>query len=414
YFLVVSQFLSRQDLLGKKVEYYWCRDEKELNAVLGFRNKFPKGTAMAMYQKVFSTFPCDSLPYIASLFMYKPFFIRYGIYSYSKKETEYAGYSYNFWIANRSEKPSLNKSLFLSGYNGFVSNAPIMPNIEFSSLFAFLMEKLGEEKIKDFIRECKPENAADEFEKITGERLEKIEAEWIKHITGEKIEITGMDSLFTPHFKIKYDKEFKFFVEGIGNTVEDGYKNVCDKLSYFPDENKKITINFFNNENFLDETGKYATGTVQNKEIYINTPIWSYEEISSVVSHELTHLFVFSIIKDKAISPFPPLWFYEGLPRYAGNEKKFILLYWGNTLSFIPPERIKLPKNEEDIFWETWACSAIEFLFENWGKEKVNKLLVVLGETGNFETAFRKVIGISTSKFERLWKKDIKKKFWTY
>ncbi|MDD2889752.1 MAG: hypothetical protein PHE49_03825, partial [bacterium] len=42
YFLVVSQFLSRQDLLGKKVEYYWCRDEKELNAVLGFRNKFPK------------------------------------------------------------------------------------------------------------------------------------------------------------------------------------------------------------------------------------------------------------------------------------------------------------------------------------------------------------------------------------
>lgn len=418
YFLVISQFLSKQDLFGKKVDYYLCRDEKELNDVLGFRNKFSQKHAVAMYQKVFSTFPCDSITYIASLLMDKPIFVKYGIYMYSKKGQEYAGYSYDFWITRLPRQPSFKKTFFASGYNTFISNdSYLLPNAHCVSLFGFLMKKLGEEKIKDFVRECTPENAAEELEKITGERLEEIEAEWTKHIAGGETKVTGIDSLFTMHFKIRYSKEFSLLVDKITNTIEDEYKKVCDGLSYFPDENEKITVNFLNNEKFVEKIGISNKGTIQNGEIFINTPVEPSKDISALVAHELTHLFAQSIGKYKTLSQYPPLWFHEGLPRYVGKQKEFIVLEWGNFLSFIPPERLKLPKREEerqDIGFELSVYSAIEFLFENWGKERVNKLLIVLGETGNFETAFRKVIGISTSKFERLWKKEIKKKFWTY
>lgn len=151
-------------------------------------------------------------------------------------------------------------------------------------------------------------------------------------------------------------------------------------------------------------------GLMQDGEIFIDDPILNPELISSAILHELTHLIVRLIAGDIKSLPW---WFDEGLARYVGGEKDFILITWGNVLSCVPPEKLNLYQTEEavkDFSWELSAYSAVEFLYENWGKEKANRLIVVFGENNDFESAFKEIIGMSTSKFERLWKKKNKRK----
>jgi len=144
----------------------------------------------------------------------------------------------------------------------------------------------------------------------------------------------------------------------------------------------------------------------------------SYEDLRHVVVHELTHAFMFDLLYGGNATALlarqsffsVPLWFAEGLAEYMSlgmepNAEMF--LRDGTITNYLPP----LYYAGGYIVYKE-GQSAISFLAERHGEERIREVLQKTRQMRNFDRAFERTIGMPVDKFDQQWRLWLKKRYW--
>jgi hypothetical protein len=144
----------------------------------------------------------------------------------------------------------------------------------------------------------------------------------------------------------------------------------------------------------------------------------SYEDLRHVVVHELTHAYMFDLLYGGSAASLiarqgfysPPLWFAEGLAEYVslGMESNAeMFLRDGVVDGYLPP----LSYASGYIVYKQ-GQSAIAYLVDRYGEDRLRDLLQQIRVTHNFDRAFQRSLGTSVEKFDEQWRLWLRKRYW--
>jgi Tol biopolymer transport system component len=145
----------------------------------------------------------------------------------------------------------------------------------------------------------------------------------------------------------------------------------------------------------------------------------SYEDLRHVLYHELTHVFMFdivygglveSVIRQAYTNPVP-LWFVEGLAEYVSSgwdsEAEMILRDLTLSDSIIPLQYL----------WGGYLVykegqSAVCFIADTYGPEKIEEMVKTVAKTHNLERALMEATGFTTTELSQEWEQALRKRYW--
>jgi Tol biopolymer transport system component len=144
----------------------------------------------------------------------------------------------------------------------------------------------------------------------------------------------------------------------------------------------------------------------------------SYEDLRHVVVHELTHAVMFDMLYGGSAAALIarqgfyqiPLWFAEGMAEYMSlgeesNEQMF--LRDGDLEGYLPP----LEYSGGYIVYKQ-GQSAINYLVDRFGEERLRDILERSRQMHNFDAAFQRSVGTPVHKFDEQWREYLKRKYW--
>jgi Tol biopolymer transport system component len=145
----------------------------------------------------------------------------------------------------------------------------------------------------------------------------------------------------------------------------------------------------------------------------------SYEDLRHVLYHELTHVFMFdivygglveSVIRQAYTNPVP-LWFVEGLAEYVSSgwdsEAEMILRDLTLSDTIIPLEYLY---GGYLVYKE--GQSAVCFLADTYGPEKVKEIVRTVAKTHSLERALMDATGFTTAELSKEWERALKTRYW--
>ncbi len=191
--------------------------------------------------------------------------------------------------------------------------------------------------------------------------------------------------------------------------MDDAYRQVGRELNYFPDTT--FTVIIYSQRDFRDVTRlpEWAGGAYGIFDGVIRIPIRGAEgqekELRRVLFHEYTHALVHTL------AAAPPLWLNEGLAEYlsggwpqkTGQHIPLTALHDKGSFGRLGDIRLV-----GLAYWESY--SAVAYLIDRYGIDRVMQLLRTLGKTGDPDQAFREALGISYRELVETWEPEWKKK----
>jgi Tol biopolymer transport system component len=144
----------------------------------------------------------------------------------------------------------------------------------------------------------------------------------------------------------------------------------------------------------------------------------SYEDLRHVVVHELTHAYMFDMLYGGSAASLiarqgffsVPLWFAEGLAEYysLGMESNAeMFLRDGAVAGYLPP----LQYAGGYLVYKQ-GQSALAFLVERHGEDRLRDLFQRIRVTRNFDRAFQRSMGLSVERFDEQWRTWLRKTYW--
>jgi Tol biopolymer transport system component len=178
--------------------------------------------------------------------------------------------------------------------------------------------------------------------------------------------------------------------------------------------------NDFSQTNVTPELIEQGTGGFT--ELYHNRVVLpftgSYEELRHVVVHELTHAFMFDELYGGSAAELMarqsllsvPLWFAEGLAEYMSlgmepNAEMF--LRDGIIEGYLPPLEVS-----GGYLVYKQGQSAISYLVDRYGEERLRELLRRMRQARSFDRAFERVMGSPVRKFDEQWREWLRRAYW--
>jgi len=144
----------------------------------------------------------------------------------------------------------------------------------------------------------------------------------------------------------------------------------------------------------------------------------SYEDLRHVVVHELTHAFMFDMLYGGSAASLiarqsfysVPLWFAEGLAEYFSlglepNAEMF--LRDGIVEGYLPP----IAYSGGYLVYKQ-GQSALSFLVDRFGEDRLRDVLRRLRQMRNFDRAFERSVGMPVAKFDEQWRQWLRKQYW--
>jgi tetratricopeptide (TPR) repeat protein len=232
----------------------------------------------------------------------------------------------------------------------------------------------------------------------------------------------------TPHFVITLDeKKDGVLIDYLTDALEKTYRVMAQQYGFRPRE--KVRIELFPDPRAfylasmlsvrdIEVTG--AVGLTKFNKLQILSPralVYGYRWLDAI-SHEYMHYLIVKLTSNRA-----PIWFHEGMAKYEETR-------WRNGPSYLSPlyrtllaralaeERlirfdqmepslIKLETPEDVQLAYAQAASAIEFIIEKSGYEKLEEIMnrMASSTTMGAGEAIREVLGLQFSDFEEKWKK---------
>jgi Tol biopolymer transport system component len=144
----------------------------------------------------------------------------------------------------------------------------------------------------------------------------------------------------------------------------------------------------------------------------------SYEDLRHVVVHELTHAFMFDMVYGGSAASLiasqsffsVPLWFAEGLAEYysLGMESNAeMFLRDGAVAGYLAPLQ-----HAGGYLVYKQGQSALAYLVERHGEDRLRDLFQRLRVTRNFDHAFQRSMGLSVARFDEQWRTWLRKTYW--
>jgi Tol biopolymer transport system component len=230
--------------------------------------------------------------------------------------------------------------------------------------------------------------------------------------------------LTTPHFEFYFYQGSDAFVLRAALIMEDGYRMLSEKLQEtLPWRVPVILYSAHNDflENNIAETllpeGVQAFAEPSRKRIVLPFT-GSYEAFSHTAIHELSHVFTFQIVYNRLMDNVfsqnylfsMPLWLGEGVAEYLSEG-------WDPEADMFIRDAVihdYLPDLDYAGGFMVYKAgqSALNYIEDTYGSEKVRELLYALGSTRSGDVALERTLGLDVREFSARWKKALRKHYW--
>ena len=208
-------------------------------------------------------------------------------------------------------------------------------------------------------------------------------------------------------------------------ALEDAYKEIREELNYTLTERVPIIIyashNEFQQTNVISELIPEGVGgfteVFQNRIVIPFTG--SYEDFRHVLHHELTHAVWFDLLYGNAIKSIfsrealfrPPLWFSEGYAEYSSRQgwdlEADMFVRDAVIEGYLPPLELM-----GGFLAYKGGQSAINFISEKYGEEKIFEILSKGKVQVTMERAVKAALGLSMKDLSDHWQKALKRIYW--
>ncbi|UCH84869.1 MAG: PD40 domain-containing protein, partial [Candidatus Latescibacterota bacterium] len=230
--------------------------------------------------------------------------------------------------------------------------------------------------------------------------------------------------LTTPHFEFYFHQGAEAFVVRAALVMEDGYRMLSDKVA--ADLPWRVPVILYSAHNDFLQTnvstqllpeGVQAFAEPSRKRIVLPFT-GSYKAFAHTAIHELAHVFTFQIVYNKLLDNafsrnylFPmPLWIAEGVAEYlaVGWDAESDMYIRDAVIHDYLPDL----QYASGFMVYKGGQSALNYVEQVYGKEKVRELLYTLGSTRSADIALDRTLGLSTAEFSKRWKKALRKHYW--
>ena len=230
--------------------------------------------------------------------------------------------------------------------------------------------------------------------------------------------------LNTPHFEIFFYPEAEELAVRAAVIVEDAYQRLSRVFDHQFGQQVPFILyaspNDFQQTNISD--GLIGEGTGGFSEPMRNRMVLPYPGDNAgfvhVINHELVHVFMFDIVykslqnNDVRRRWFPvELWFAEGMAEWFSSGWEQNADMWMRDAT-IYDWVVPLPRIYGGYQVYKQGQSAMRYIANTYGEEKVVELFKTLGRTSNVDRALVQTIGLNTEDFSEEWIKSLKKEYW--
>jgi hypothetical protein len=226
----------------------------------------------------------------------------------------------------------------------------------------------------------------------------------------------------TDHFDVYYYPELEKHLERVAGYAESAYQRISGELKHDLSERTPLilfkTQSEFQQQNISGE--ELPEGVLAFAEPERNRMVLPIDEppdqLYRLITHELTHVFEFSIIPRGIIGTNLPLWMDEGLANYMAG-------YW-NILDLMQVRDAAITDNVPKMSeFETAPLSGrltysmghatFEFIESKWGKEGLRQFLFSLRKNviGGGESAYEEALKLKPEEFDEQFDRYIKERF---
>jgi hypothetical protein len=234
----------------------------------------------------------------------------------------------------------------------------------------------------------------------------------------------------TEHFKIYYYTQNESLVKKVAAAAEAGYKRISDYLNVKVKRKGKVPIIFYSTAIDFELTNiagyvppgavAFAESTTYRVVIQGDAP---FDDLTHTITHELGHIFEYTILGNRSRYISPPLWFMEGFSEFiTGDWDQFAMLtVRDRVLTDRIPKiskdgRLTTPYYNARIIPYDFGHMMYDFLDEKHGKRGIKKLLYSArgGSMFRGRRNLLKVFDYSPKLFNFEFGKWLRKKFETY
>lgn len=234
----------------------------------------------------------------------------------------------------------------------------------------------------------------------------------------------------TAHFDIYYDSSTERMLPIIAQYLEESWQNVGRRLSYSVTE--RTPFFFYSNHNEFEQTNivQIGEGTGGVTEAFKNRFLvfndGSLTWLKHVLDHEFAHEVQFNVLYGgfwKSIrllkSPFFPLWFMEGMAEYGSGELDHPT---GDMVVRDAVAHKQLPElqelhgfahlkpNQVTLGYKTGEAAML-FLEDEYGADKVNKLLILMKDHFDISSALEQLLGTDLNRFNARFHEYMNEKY---
>lgn len=219
--------------------------------------------------------------------------------------------------------------------------------------------------------------------------------------------------LQSAHFILRYDRKVSDYQLGqqILTTLEGLYRQLSiDLTSKAP---ATVAVILYPDQAYFDITRAPSwSGALFDGKIRIPTQGLNSvtPQLAAVLIHELTHAFIRSVPGRGC-----PSWFNEGVAQFEEGKSASDHNKWLEALNkegrLTPLTGLKgsfvgLPASAASLAYVE-GLAAVEFLVASAGKSSIRKILDLMGQNYNFESAFQSAISKSIEQFESEWRASL-------
>lgn len=238
-------------------------------------------------------------------------------------------------------------------------------------------------------------------------------------------EIFDWQIVRTEHFDVYYYDGSEDVADAVCRIVEESNDHLSDLFGH--ELTTVIPVIVYASHNEFQQTNVLSShvgeGVGGFTELFKNRVVipftGSYYELRHVIHHEMTHVFMFdivyrglaeSVIRQAYFNPVP-LWFAEGLAEFASQgwdtQAEMILRDLTIADAVVPLEYLS---GGYLVYKE--GQSALNFIADRYGEEKVKELVRLMARTQNLERSLREATGLTTAELNQEWERWLRNRYW--
>ncbi|HEY2955701.1 MAG TPA: hypothetical protein VGK89_10685 [Candidatus Eisenbacteria bacterium] len=231
-------------------------------------------------------------------------------------------------------------------------------------------------------------------------------------------------SISADHFEVYYYDGLDSLAMRVLDLAEKSHEYLSRRMGH--SLGRRVPIIIYGSHNDFSQTnvtpGLIDASTGGFTEVLRNRVVLpftgSYEDLRHVVVHELVHAVMFDLLYGGSATSLiahqsffsVPIWFAEGMAEYysLGLESTAEMVMRDGTIEG------NLPPLDYSGGYTVYkqGQSAIAYLVDRFGEDRLREVLQRIRSTRNFDRAFQRALDMSPRRFDQQWREALKKQYW--